>query len=363
MGIKMKRKILAVMLAGGMVFTVMGCGQADVEEPQTILVREEEEATYPTTTVEYGEVVKNITIRCDYVSTEKQDLAFSVSGSLVEQVNVKLGDFVTEGQLLVALDVADLEEEIEELEYQVQSQELKFSQAEEMKAFDLASAERLYTYTPMKQADKDALEEKKESINKQYATTLEDMQDQLTLLKKRLQQYRDDLEAGRLFANISGEITYIQNHLEDSYTSKDSTVLTISNMDACYFKAEDLTYADSFTEGQSVIINYKEAGKEYTCEAVPALMDLWGEQMYFKPVGTEMIANDTDGTITMELERKEDVLCVPSDAIHESDQGPFVYLEKDGLLEMRYVTVGLAGDTLVEIIEGLEQGEIVALKK
>lgn len=359
----MKRKILAVILACGTLFAVTACGQQETDDSQPVLVQEEEEAAYPITCVEYGEVVKNVTVRCTYTSTEKQELSFPVDGGLIARVEVKMGDYVDPGQLLVALDVEDLEETIEELTFQIECQELQLAQTEEMKAFELASAERLYTYTYMTKQDKEDLAEKKESINKQYQTTLEDRNDQLAILKKRLEKSRQELADGQLFADIPGEITYLENSLKDTYSKKDRVVVTVSNLDACYFTTDDLEYAEYFKEVESLTVNYKEARTEYTCEAVPALTDSWDEQMYFKPVGDEMIASKTNGTITMEIERKDNVLCVPEDAIHESDNGPFVYLEKDGLLEMRYVTVGLEGDVLVEITDGLEQGEIVALKK
>ena len=349
----MKRKILAVIFAGSMALAAAGCGQQEADDPQPVLVQEEEEAAYPTTTVEYGEVVKNVTVRLSYTSTEKQELSFPVDGGLIARVEVKMGDYVSPGQLLVALDVEDLEETIEELTFQIECQELELAQTEEMKAFELASAERLYTYTYMTKQDKEELAEKKESIEKQYQTTLEDMNDQLSLLKKRLEKSRQELEDGQLFAGITGEITYLENSLEDTYSKKDRVVVTVSNLDACYFTTDDLAYADYFKEAESLTVSYRESGTEYTCEAVPALTDSWDEQMYFKPVGEEIIASNTNGSITMEIERRDNVLCIPEDAIHESDNGPFVYLEKDGLLEMRYVTVGLEGDDMVEISDGI----------
>lgn len=358
----MKRRIWAVLLVGAMLFSTTACGQQQNGEQQTILIQEDEEEAYPTTTAEYGEVIKNITVRCTYTSTEQQDLSFPVDGKLIERVEIKAGDYVTKGQLLAALDVEDLEEKIEELEYQISSLELRQRQTEEMKAFDLASAETLFSYTNMKQRDKEELKEKQKSINKQYQTTLEDLADSLVVQNKRLQQYREELEEGRLFADITGEVTYVEA-LVNSYSIKDKVVVTVSNLDACYFVADDITYADCFKEGSSVIVNYMDGAEGYTCEVIPALMESWDEKMYFKPVENEMIANQTYGTITMELDRKENVLCIPSDALHKSDDAPFVYLEKDGLLEMRYVTVGLEGDTMVEITDGLEQGETVALKK
>lgn len=358
----MRRKICAMALVGGMALVTASCGQ-QTDEVQTVLVQEQETEAYPTTTVEYGDIVKDIVISCNYASTEKQDLAFLVDGKLIARLDAELGDYVTEGQLLAALDVEDLEEKIEEAEYQVKSQELKLKQTEEMKQFELDSARTLYEYTDKTDEDKKALQEKREGIEEGYKTRLEDMRDALALQKKRLQQYRQELTDGQLFAGMTGEVTYLRSSALDTFSKKDEIIITISNQDTCYFISESTEYASCFQEGVSVNLVYKEAGEEYTCEVVPALMDSWDEQMYFKPVGDEIIPINTDATIAMELERKENVLCVPTSAIHKSDNGLFVYLEKDGLLEMRYVTAGLEGDTLTEITDGLEQGERIALKR
>lgn len=359
----MKRKILVAILTGSLMFTVTACGKQEMGEPQTLLVQENEEEAYPTATAEYGEVVKYISVQCKYMSMEKQELSFPDEGGLIERVEVELGDYVAKGQLLVALDVEDLEEKIEDLEYQVRSQELKLNQTEEMKEFDLASAERLFSYTYKTLQDKRDLKKKQDSIIKQYQTALEDIGDNLTIQRKRLRQYKEELKDGRLYADITGEITYIQEGMKDTYSKKDKVVVIVSNLDACYFISDDITYADCFEEGSSVFVNYMSGNENNTCEVVPVLMENWDEQMYFKPVGEEIIASETNGKITMEYARKENVLRVPAEAVHKSDNGQFVYLEKDGLLEMRYVTVGLEGDTWVEVTDGLEQGEIVALKK
>lgn len=359
----MKRKVLAVILAGCMLFALTGCEEEREEIQQTLLVDEEEEEAYPTTTAEYGDVVKNIKVRCTYLSTDTQELAFSVDNKLIDYVSVKMGDYVDAGQLLVALDVENLEETIENLEYEIAMAELKLRQTEETKAFDLESAERMFGYSHMTEDDKKALKEKKEAIEEQYRTTLEDMNDSLSTKKKRLKSYQDELDAGQLFADITGEITYVENGMKGTYSKKDRIVVTVSNLDTCYFIADDVTYADCFEEGKSITVDYMNKGEALTCEVVPALMDQWTEQMYFKPVEGEMINSKTNGNIVVEYDRKENVLCVPTDAVHESDNGLFVYLENNGLLEMRYVTVGLEGDTLTEITEGLKQGEIIALKK
>ena len=361
----MRHKIWAVAFAGVMLFATTACAQQENHDTQTRLVEENETETYAVTTAEYDNIIQNVTIPCEYISREREDLAFSVDSHLITQVNIKMNDFVTKGQLLVSLDVEDLEERIEEQEYNISAMELQLKHTEEMKEFDLNSADTLYTYTRMTQKDKEDLKEKKENINKQYQSTLEDMEDRISIERQRLQQYHEELAQGCLYAGITGEITYLQNALEDTFSYKDRVVVTISDVDACYFTSDATKYAEYFEEGTSVNVFYRESGNAYECEVAPALMEQWNldGQIYFKPVNEEILPIGTNGQITIELERKENVLCIPVQALHESDKGPFVYLVNDGLLEMRYVTFGLKGDTLVEITDGLEQGETVVIKK
>lgn len=363
----MKIKFGALTLAAGILLALTGCEERDTDGMEIQLYQEEEEDTYPTVTVDYGNVVKNVSIPCTYLSTEQQDLSFPVDDRLIERVEVKEGDLVTKGQLLAALDVGDLEDKIEEQEYQVNSLALKLEQTRELKEFDLASAETLFTYTHMTEQDKKELAEKKEQIGKQYQTTLEDLEDSLSIAQKRLSQYRKELEEGQLFAGINGQITYISSPmtsmLKDTYSKKDQVILTISDRDACYFIADNVDYADHFDEGTSVKVSYKVSGVIYECGAFPVRMDDWETQMFFKPDSDEFLEIGLSGSITIQLEERENVLCIPRDAVHKSDKGSFVYLFRDGLLEMRYVTVGLEGESMAEITEGLAQGETVALKK
>jgi len=259
--------------------------------------------------------------------------------------------------------VEDLEEEIEELKYQVSHQELELTQAQEMKEHELTSAQIWYEYSFKEQSDKEYLKEQREEIEMRYKTKLEDLADELNYLRKRLKQYRQELEEGRLFAGMAGQVTYVDKNLEQSYSKKDIDVITISNLDSCYFVTNEIAYKDYLKEGTAIDIVYTAGGKEYTSKAEPVFVEDWTEQMYFKPTGMELIENGTGGSIMLEMGRKENVLCLPNSAMHDSDKGPFVYLEKDGLLEMRYVTVGLKGDNFTEITSGLEQGEVIALQK
>ncbi len=358
----MKNRWMCILLAGSMLLGFSGCGQQVEEEKQPVLVREDEDETFATVVADYGDIVQKASIKGVYTATEEVNHAFPADNKLIEKVYVKSGDYVEEGDLLIALDVDHLEAEIEERQYQVDSLALQLSQTRELYEFDLASAETLFNYTYKTDKDKEALAEQKESIENQYRNSLEDMEDKLAIAEDRLAQYKKDWEEGHIYAKIAGQITFLASPLEFTYSSEGTTVATISSLESCVFLVEDAEYADYFTEGEAVTITYREKQEQKSCQAYPAHMEQWDDTMEFVLAENEIMNNGVNGTIEVELESRENVLCIPKKALHESDKGPFVYLAKDGLLEMRYVTVGLEGDTTVEITDGLEQGEQVALK-
>lgn len=59
------------------------------------------------------------------------------------------------------------------------------------------------------------------------------------------------------------------------------------------------------------------------------------------------------------VERKEDVLVVPTEAVNDQDGKYSVKVLKDGKQIDRQVEVGIAGDESTEIISGLKEGEVV----
>jgi HlyD family secretion protein len=61
------------------------------------------------------------------------------------------------------------------------------------------------------------------------------------------------------------------------------------------------------------------------------------------------------------IDRRQQVLCVPFEAITETDAGPQVTVLENGKPVHRKVVVGLAGDDLCEIVRGLKEGETVVI--
>lgn len=364
---KKNRKKKSVFLVSGTLICAFAsicsaCGASNTEEKEIEFVQEEEDIGYTTADVEYGEVVQTVDITFTYTPTEYEELSFGVDERLIEQVTVKKGDIVSKGDLLAAVDVEDLEESIKEVEYEIEHQSLELTHMKELKNFDISRENTLYLHSKKTEEEKEEHEKALKELEESYLEPIQDLEDAVMLNQKRLKQYREELEGGKIVAGISGEITFMQKSILDTYSEKDKTIITISDMESCYFITDDITYADFFAEGEIYSMLCRQNGVETYVEVEPVSRHLWETQMCFKPVNTEVIEQGEKGTVTIELGRKNNVLCVPKSAIHKAEDGRFVYVLENELLTMRYVEVGLEGIETVEIVSGLEQGEMVALK-
>ena len=70
---------------------------------------------------------------------------------------------------------------------------------------------------------------------------------------------------------------------------------------------------------------------------------------------------NTNVTVNVSIADKKDVLTVAREALHDDENGRFVYLIKEGHLTRQPVEAGISNNTRIEITSGLEPGELVAL--
>ena len=66
-------------------------------------------------------------------------------------------------------------------------------------------------------------------------------------------------------------------------------------------------------------------------------------------------------TVNVSVANKKDIVTVAREALHDDESGRFVYVIKDGHLARQPVEAGIANNTRIEVISGLEPGELVAL--
>ena len=69
------------------------------------------------------------------------------------------------------------------------------------------------------------------------------------------------------------------------------------------------------------------------------------------------------GYIVAVVDQRSQVLCVPSAAVHSAEGRDYVYvLGEDQMREVKWIETGLYGDSMVEVVSGLTEGERVILR-
>ena len=66
-----------------------------------------------------------------------------------------------------------------------------------------------------------------------------------------------------------------------------------------------------------------------------------------------------DAKVKLTTASKTDVIMLPVESVSADKEGEFVYLVVDGIVEKRYITLGISSDEYVEVVEGLAETDQV----
>ncbi len=365
--IKKRKYGLAALCVCALCLDLSGCGAEPDEEEDIVQIEQQEESVYTMVVASVGDVGLTDMLRCTYRQTEDEDIVISADGKTVSKVYVSQGDSVVKGQLLAELKVNSDEEAIDELEYKIARNTLLLGYTDKDEAYALSNRWWSYVYqSSMSESETEKLEDSLESIRQTYRYKREDYQDTIALDVQQLENTRRELEESRIYAGMDGVLSYVAPDLEGAKVLEGQTVMTIIDTSRCLFeaKASDTDYADLFQEGKAEVLKVTGNGKTLYVEVIPYDMENWGETLYFElPEGNPDIQVGMVGTLIYVVDTREQVLTLPKRVIRNADGKNYVYVVGDsGIQEVRWIETGLWGDTLVEIVSGLEEGEYVIQK-
>lgn len=75
----------------------------------------------------------------------------------------------------------------------------------------------------------------------------------------------------------------------------------------------------------------------------------------------ENIFLGVEARVYVHMAKAEGVVTIPLEVISSDREGDFVYVEKNGVVEKRRITTGIASDSVSEVKEGLSEGENVIM--
>ncbi|MNI20827.1 macrolide transporter subunit MacA [compost metagenome] len=344
MSMKVKKFASALAMLTAVMFILSGCS----------LLPKEEEALKPPLVkpvkenFELYEVKKgNITRVASFIGTFKasqmSNYYYKESGHRLAAMRVKLGDIVKPGDVLAELETGDLETRIA-------LQKLNLEKAQ------IASAQTQQT-----------------EPNQTYAVRLKKIDIEAAQLQ--LSSLQDQLKKTILTADSGGIVTYTSDIQQGSVVGAFSTLVTISdpNILQLSYESSNSTALVGIEVGMNVDVKIGPSDKIVqgkvlqTPSSVPPTDNKVVAERNAKsiivgvPDGTDGVKIGVSGDMTIILEKRENVLVIPSTGLRQYIGRNYVQvLEGESRKEID-VEKGLVTATEVEIRAGLKEGQKVIL--
>ena len=170
------------------------------------------------------------------------------------------------------------------------------------------------------------------------------------------------LSQSRVYAQFDGKVSKVEKGLIGTTSNIEKCIMTIVDDQEGYFESSKEDMLPYLTEeSYSMKVLFGNGRGDYTL--VPRDKDSWGEKQYFtilKGDNVEGLEVDDKGDISVVTGRRENALYLPNECIHNAGDKHYVYVvTEEGLRDVVWVTIGLHGDGVTEIVDGLNEGDKV----
>lgn len=355
----MKRKWIASVLTAALLCT--GCALFPQEEqlPEAPVLKNYSNEQFTLVAVARGDLIKEATIECSYDPVEEEQLSFSIGGERIAEIYVTAGSQVTKGQLVAELDNTYINNRIAAQQQTVADLERKVAQTKEKLDYHY---ERLSRLNDAADADYARFDGQRDSANLAclaLADEYEYVEQLLAVEQQVLADLLEELSLRKLYAGIDGTVLVVTQSSGSSSTFfAGQTVCTVADLTTGCFQAS--FQGGLIKEGDTVMINYGEADHEATVTEI--LEGKSGKKTAKFQLSTPdpTLTAAAKGKITLVTEQKNDVLYLPLKTVKEMENVSIVYyLDENGLKASKVVETGMQANGLVEIVSGLEEGEMV----
>ena len=341
-------------------FFLSGCGALPVEEPlppPVLTVEMPEVSPWRVAPVGRGDIVRYTAFSIHGIQLDYEAAFFSVAGLPIDGIFVSAGDTVNEGDVIARLYQYGLDEELEEVRLELTRLNMNLNQNTALHQHSLNTAG--ITGVPV---DDSA-----------YILQRERLLGEIDLVQSEFNYLSRQDETLNVRAPMTGTVIWVMPFVERQLSTVEaglappvaivssqgfSVVRTGPHVTAAYIQIGEIFEITIFQAGAhydlvAEAIDPYEIGIEVPEDAVP--------QAYFIVVGggpLQVFASAT-GRMVYYWGEALDVIIVPSRVVHYVNGQHFVFVMENGVRRMRYIEVGLADRTYIEVTSGLDVGELV----
>jgi len=293
---------------------------------------------YDTIEAVKGDIENTISCTGVFVSVNQLDQFYKDRGGRLQSIKVQLGDKVKKGDV-----IAELETDMILNDIQLQEIALKKAQL----IYDSAK-----TRYEIEGGSKSELE----------MAELEVESNQL-----RLNSLKKEYERTKLTAAIDGEVVYITDIKLGEYVNAYQTIVRIADPSQLQLRYS-ADKVSNFKLGMKAVIVLDD--KEYSGEVVMTPSDVPDDANEEVKKSVQLKVDDLPAdvtigrpaTIELTLEKRSGVIIVPKQVVNTFGSRKFVNVLKDNIREERDIDTGVENSTQVEVLNGLDAGELVIVK-
>lgn len=363
------KKLLATFLATALVLS--GCGAKIKDAPELIDPASANEAYRPavigtvglsgyTSGIVMGEVVP------------KEYCHFYKASVMLSSVDVSVGDYVNEGDVLATADVEEaakvrdlLSKKLSNLSTVKDAEDKIYELKKESLSLEIENTTDEKVQEEKKLAEK-VLDENKRFDDLMYAHNVSD-------LREEISKQQEIVADGTLKARVSGYVTYVRDISKPNINVAENVVV-VANQNDCYIEVKDVAslglgkLSDFEVSKYSLCYTYIDGAKEKLVE-YPYSNDEKAvaesknsiPPVRLKPENqNKQLIMGSNVPIFAVRDGSENVVRICKDSLYKDENGDYVYVKTgDTTKEKRYVKLGCTDRNYAEVVSGISEGEMI----
>lgn len=356
------KRFLAALLSA---LCLTACAAA--EGSPNILYRESiTETNVKTAEVARGEFLQMFSTSAVPYYPNMCNVRVEVSGARFLEYNVKTGDMVSEGDVLVTFT-----REVDEVA--LEKKRLALRRGEEDYARELAAwDEKLGAMYDELSLTTDPIERKRLKLEIQRAELQRDKyihetEYQLTLMREDIADMEDDYSVTQVTAPMSGTVRILAYKQFGERLSSGEVLMTITSEDGMLFAVENKS--GYFRYGMEVTLEVGASGQRVTVPGKVVATDLVipeARRQHHAVIRVDVSAlagvKLTRPSVMTQAYYLDNVLVLPKKAVTLSDGKYSVILWEDGKLKKRYVNFAMSSQSMSLILDGVDEGDAVVVE-
>ena len=335
-----------------------GCGQAETDPSDTDTAPKG--TAVETTTVRRGEIYKE-SLLSGRVIANREVSVLSPLPSKVLSVKVKVGDTVGKDQVLFTLDPKDVQKNYQPL---LDNYNRTKKLSEESIRLAQKSVDDTKALLEIGAASQSQLDQANLALLQQQTST----ESQLSQLNESMKDINDTLKDAAVKAPISGVVTTV-NVVENNNAGQGTPAIVIAeNQKPQVSVSVAETMIPSLKVGDPVDITVPAVSANPFSATIRSISPNTNAQTQLYEVKMDVPADagyavGMFSNVTFRMNRHEDAVIIPSEAIQTDGKTSWVYVVNDqGSASKITVTTGLVNGEDTEILEGLAGGEQLVTK-